>query len=205
MLNTEDEQLFQSSSKIDSKEQEFRKQLKRYQTFYSRDEHLQEKTLLETAELQKFNHFCNHYSMNKNIITFDQKTVEYYLEKNFILNRYAGSYNYMTISSINHLFSHYQLLLTRNFDDIPLSLIANGSLKSYLANLYLHTMNSNDDLTSQLTKKHPEKVSEVASLLADYNAYQEGYVRPEETITQEDIDKPYTGQYVYKRKASIKR
>ncbi len=192
--------LLKKYSTIDANEQKFRTYLKMYDAGSSDSRVSQERVLLEKEQFEQFKHFANriHFRAGKLNVNFED--ISYYLEKNFILHRYAGDYSYLSTRSVQHLFNHYKLLLTRNFEDIPLSVQLNHSLKPYLANQYVHTIHSNENLVKDITTRQPDKVQEVASLLADYVNYQEGLIRPEQMLTEETINQPTT---TYQKKLSV--
>lgn len=152
-------------------ELEFQQCIKQYQEFHQQDRSFLERILLEKEQLYKFKISYNQFDQQTKMADVNIEKILYFLEKNFILHRYAGDYSYMNMQDVNHLFRHYQLLLTRNFEDISLSLDTNNSLKYYLANQYVHTLYSNENLIKEIITKHPEKIEEVTSLLIDYNAY----------------------------------
>lgn len=162
--------------------------LKNYQIGQINRESIQKKVLTEKEELFKFKTASSRFGT----VNITNNDINYYLEKNFIINYYLMPLHEYNNELMKHLNYHYNLLLTRNFEDIELSLQTNLALKPYLANEYIKTIYSNKNKVTELIEKHPEKVEEVSALLLDYqNYHNNGLVRPIETITKENIKKPY--------------
>ncbi len=188
-------ELLQQYGKTDDIENQFRTQLRTYQSYKVENRSIQERVLLERESFYRFR-------VTTGLVEMTEANIKFFLEKNFILHRYAGNTPYTCLRSVEHLRNHYQLLYRRAFDEIDFAFANDYSLKDFLAYQYVHTLHKErgkrDHLLEEIVENHPEKVSEVASILADYDAYQHGIVRPVETITSREINRPY----VYEKKAS---
>lgn len=186
-------------SLADDTEADFKFRLKCYGAYELRPYEIQKRVLTDNEFFTRFSFKYNYNSTDSKTLLTSQEDINYYLEKNFILNRYLQHKEY-EINFSNPLYHHYLLLLTRNFEDIPLSLQTNAAIKPYLADLYMNSLYQKKDLAEEIMFQQPDKVEEVSSLLYDYiQYYKNGVIRPSETLTEEQINKPY----VYQKTVSV--
>lgn len=173
-----------------NKEKIFRMELQDYKQNDPNQQFYQKKVLLEKEEYLKF--AFSQINCQAGHVMVSQEELDYYLEKNFILHRYTNDYTNQTAHFREELFRHYQLLLTRNFEDISLSLLTNRALKPYLVAEYVRSLDQTQDPVKDLITKRPDKICEVSYLLSDYEAYlKDGVSRDKTTITEETINQPF--------------
>lgn len=189
-LKESEVEMLKKYSKLSVKEKVFRQKLTQYCENDLNPCQKKTDVLLIKEKLELFNKFNGKYLVTN--YEYTPEDIEYFLEKNFILYRYAGEYNYLTLQSINMLYNHYNFLLTQNFENLGLTYRANPSLKPFLIDLYRHSLavderlakkakennlnidyplSDNQRLTNNLITKKPDKIMEVSELLMEYNKY----------------------------------